>query len=244
MTNSDNFLLISDLDDTLLGDDSALERFSHFRKSLGERLTLVFASGRFYESIQRDVETTLLPAPIMVIGGVGSEIRGFPDGQFNGTWIERIANHWSTERARQVLSGIDGLELQPDQCQSDFKLSYFYRQATADQLADLQQLLATAGIESEMIYSSERDLDFLPRGVDKGSAAKFVAGYLGFPDKRVLVAGNSGNDVSLFAHGFGGIVVGNAHQELKHMAENFVSYQARMAYADGVREGIEYWMSK
>jgi hypothetical protein len=78
---TEKFLLVSDLDDTLLGDQAALERFCEYRVLLGLRLAIAYASGRFFESVSEDVRTTPLPEPIAVLGGVGSQISSYPDGQ-------------------------------------------------------------------------------------------------------------------------------------------------------------------
>jgi sucrose-6F-phosphate phosphohydrolase len=237
-------LLISDLDDTFLGDPDALVRFSEFFPSVEKRLSIVYASGRFFESVTEDIRATLLPEPRAVIGGVGSEIRSFPDGQLDQDWVERISQQWSAERVREVLADEDELELQPEQSQSDFKVSYFFRGATQEQLDRLQAELFDAGINASLIYSSGRDLDFLPAGVNKGTAAAFVARELGFDRDHVIVAGNSGNDAKLFEHDFHGIIVSNAHEELKRYADSRRVYLSPYGWADGVRDGLQHWIGK
>lgn len=237
-------LLISDLDNTLLGDAEALDRFGRHFAALHERVAIVYASGRFFESIRKDVETTSLPAPLAVIGGVGSEIRSFPGGQLNVTWAERISNNWSAEQVQSVLADEGRLELQPKHSQSAFKVSYFLPGASPDELDDLQAKLRAAGLQTSLIYSSERDLDFLPRGANKGTAAAFVASQLGFAHDRVLVAGDSGNDTKMFEHDFRGIIVSNAHEELKRFADKPRVYLSPDARADGVRDGLTHWMGK
>ncbi len=71
-------LLVSDLDDTLLGDDQALARFRDFHAAHRDRVALVYASGRFCTSIQERIDHTDLPEPAATIGGVGSEIWSYP----------------------------------------------------------------------------------------------------------------------------------------------------------------------
>jgi len=93
-----------------------------------------------------------------------------------------------------------------------------------------------------MIYSSRRDLDIVPAGANKGTAAAFLAStWWGIPQSRVLVSGDSGNDRDLFGQGFLGIVVSNAHRELKELNGPTV-YHARQPYAGGVLEGWRYWI--
>ncbi|CAN5230827.1 HAD family hydrolase [soil metagenome] len=241
---ADGILLISDVDDTMLGDDAALERFVSFHGSVGIPVTIVYASGRFFESLSHDVRTTPLPVPAVVIGGVGSEIRTYPGGEPDGIWIERISQNWSAARVRSVLEGEPGMQMQPEADQSDYKVSAYLHDATQEQLDHLKARLEEAALETSLIYSSARDLDVLPGGVDKGTAAAFVAGRLGFGRDRVLVAGNSGNDAKLFQHGFYGIVVGNADDDLKVLAAGPRDYHSPKSHADGVRDGIEHWIAE
>lgn len=236
-------LLISDLDDTFLGDRAALQRFSDFFHRLQGRLDIVYASGRFCDSIAADIRSTPLPEPLAVIGGVGSEIRDFPGGELNQEWIQRISPQWSAERVRATLADEAELQLQPESAQSDFKVSYFFPAASQGQLDRLQAKLFDVGVNASLIYSSQRDLDFLPAGVNKGTAAAFTARELGFDREQVIVAGNSGNDAKLFEHDFYGIIVSNAHEALKQYAESPRVYLSPRARADGVRDGLQHWLA-
>ena len=240
---SADILLISDLDDTLLGDRAALQRFHDFYLSVQHRVTIVYASGRFYESARYHIQNTALPEPLALIGGVGSEICGFPSGEPDSQWIARMSRDWSAERVRDLLSNESDLQLQPEDAQSPFKVSYFFDNATTEQLKHLKTILLEAGIRSSVVYSSQRDLDVLPEGVDKGTAAAFLAQQLEFDPSRVLVAGNSGNDCRLFEHNFYGVIVANAHPELKRYRSDPRVYLSPMQRADGVRDGLEHWLN-
>ena len=131
---------------------------------------------------------------------------------------------------------------QPDHAQSAFKVSYFLPDAEAERLRGFSAMLKDAGVEADLVYSSRRDLDFLPPGVNKGTAAAYLASRWHLTPDRVLVAGNSGNDVDLFRHQFHGIVVGNAHPELKRLGGHRV-YLAREDHARGVVEGLRHWLN-
>lgn len=236
------YLLISDLDDTLLGDDAALQRFAAYYDSLSPRLAIVYASGRSFESMRDDVQATALPEPLDIISGVGSEIRRYPDGEMDAGWVEKISKNWSTETVREILADEPDLQLQPESEQLAFKVSYFLWDATTARLDQLREKLQRAGVETSYVYSSNRDLDFLPRGVDKGAAALFLSRELGFDPDHVMVAGNSGNDAKLFEHHFHGIIVANSHDELKQLASDPANYLSPLPIADGVRDGVEHWL--
>ena len=91
--------------------------------------------------------------------------------------------------------------------------------------------------------SPGRDLDVLPAGVDKGTAAVFLAKHWGVPRERVIVCGDTANDLSMFEQGFCGIVVGNALPELRALRSPRV-YHARGRFAAGVEEGLRYWFER
>lgn len=236
-------LLISDVDFTLLGDDEALAKFANWFEQNKSYVRLVLTSGRFPYSIIESVETTLLPEPDVVIGGVGSEICFFPSRDVVPGWPVRQLEHWDGNRVRSILEGFERLEPQADEFQSDYKVSYFLRDADPKELHRIRAMLLEQSIRPELVYSSKRDLDVLPAGCNKGSAAEYVAHYLGFEPCDVIVCGDSANDAAMFDYGFAGVVVGNAHPELKALDDPLV-YQSTYDYAKGVLDGTEYWLQR
>ena len=237
------FLLISDVDYTLLGEDDKLAEFAYWYERNKSHVRLVLTSGRFPDSIIESVETTLLPEPDVVVGGVGSEICFFPSRDVVPGWPVCQLQHWDGDRVRSILAGFARLEPQADEFQSDYKVSYFLHDADPIELEHIRAMLREQSIRAELVYSSQRDLDVLPHGCNKGSAAEYVAHYLGFEPGNVIVCGDSANDIAMFDRGFAGIVVGNAHPELKSLDGPLV-YQSTHEYAKGVLEGIEYWFER
>ena len=132
---------------------------------------------------------------------------------------------------------------QPDEFQAEFKLSYFAEDLDRGFLVEVPRRLAASGQAVEIVYSSRRDLDVLPAGVNKGSAAAFLATGWGFSAGQVIVAGDTGNDASMFTHGFRGVVVENAHAELNSLRSHDVYHSAK-TFADGVLDGLQYWLQR
>lgn len=238
-----SLMLIADLDSTLLGDDAALCEFAEWHRPRRGWLKLVYASGRRHESLLDAVRQAPLPPPEALISGVGTDVRRFNNGLPLADWSEHLAYGWSPERVRAALSRFSQLQLQPDEFQSPLKVSYHARRLRPAQLEWLRSALRAQRVHAELIYSSDRDLDVLPRGANKGAAAAYLLRRWRWPAGQVLVAGDSGNDLALFQQGFRGIVVANAHRELKALAGPRI-YQSPFPFAGGVLDGLRHWLGE
>ena len=87
----------------------------------------------------------------------------------------------------------------------------------------LKKGLKETGLSTTVIYSGGADVDVLPAGASKGKGLAFLLGQIasavGAPPEGVLVCGDSGNDIDLFeVDGVRGVVVANAHEELRGWA--------------------------
>jgi sucrose-6F-phosphate phosphohydrolase len=235
-------LLISDVDGTLLGDEAALAAFAGWYDASRAQMRLVYASGRFFESIVDSIRTTALPEPDAIIGGVGTGIREYPSGRPVNDWPGEPAG-WNRLGICAALAGFDELQMQPPELLADFRISYHVYDAS-DKLIDLfAQALDDAGCRVELVYSSGRDLDVLPQGVNKGTAAEYLAAEWNFRPEQVVVCGDSGNDRPMFERGFHGVIVGNARDELRAV-HSTDTYHARRSCAAGVLEGFAHWRQR
>jgi len=234
-------LLISDVDGTLLGNDRDLCRFAAWYERYRYQVRLVYASGQFYEVIAQFVDEKLLPKPCAIIGGVGTDLRLYPSGRPIFAWDEQLCSGWDANRVRETLAGHGRLEPQPEEYQSEFKVSCFLRDASGDELDGIRSALRRASVNAEVVYSSGRDLDVLPAGIDKGAAAEFLAEYYEYQPGDVIVCGDSANDLAMFQHGFRGVVVDNAHDELVALQSPTI-YKSPCSFAAGVLDGLNHWL--
>ena len=69
----------------------------------------------------------------------------------------------------------------------------------------------------------------------------WVAARLGIPPERLIVAGDSGNDLAMFHAAGKAIAVGNARDELLERADPLRTFIARGPRAWGLIEGLRHW---
>jgi sucrose-6-phosphatase len=237
-------LFSTDLDGTLLGNPEAACRFKTAWENLlpDTRPLLVFNTGRLVEDTQALIRAGELPTPDFIIGGVGTQIFDARAGHFLEAFDEALTPGWDLETVKALVSALPGVHAQPAEFQTRFKSSWFLPDATDAQLQTIGQLLAVAGLQVCVVYSSNRDLDIIPARANKGGALAWLCGHLGIDTRDVLVAGDTGNDSSMFRlPGVRGIIVSNARPELFTDTVDIPVFTASLVLADGVLEGLRHY---
>jgi sucrose-6F-phosphate phosphohydrolase len=238
------FLLVTDLDNTLIGDDDALKRlnvwFKAHRQTYGSKL--VYATGRSLKSYQRLVAQSSLLEPDVLIASVGTEIY-YPDDALDEAWSS-LSSDWNRAGIAAIAQHFPQLIPQPESEQRPFKLSFVLTPENRSILPELEAQLIAKGMEAEIIYSNDHDLDIVRRKVNKGSALTYICQVLGFTAEHTVVCGDSGNDIALFTANTLGIIVGNARRELLQWHQDNPEsdpYLAQAHYAAGIIEGLKYF---
>lgn len=237
-------LFSTDLDGTLLGNPESTRRFRLAWDNLaaGHRPLLIYNSGRLVPDLERVVMAEHLPRADFFIGGVGTQIFDVKAGSMIREFDQELTQGWDPARVREIVSKFPGVTEQPERFQHSFKTSWFLHRATRPILEKLIAELAAAGLETNVVYSSLRDLDVLPRNATKGNALRWLCARLKVPLNTVLVAGDTGNDSSMFLiPDARGIVVENAQPELYEAVVEIPAYCSRQILADGVLDGLRHY---
>jgi len=161
-------------------------------------------------------------------------------------WRKKLLAEYARDEAESFLQDIEGLVMQPDEFNTELKTSCYLDRCPDPEAAarTIQQRVVEKQDRYQVVWSSGRDLDILPASSGKGKAIRFLIEHQQLDPHRVVVAGDTGNDVSMFQAFDRGIVVANAKPELieyARQAEPDGIYLARREYAGGVEEGLDHF---
>ncbi|MBI1262916.1 MAG: HAD hydrolase family protein [Rhizobiales bacterium] len=199
-------VLATDLDGTFLGgsEDERAALYA-FIKANRDRMGLIFVTGRDVDFIRYITTSENVPAPDLIIGDVGTTIvSGIDYEPFApvDSWIE---DRWpGPSAAEAALADCDHLKKQ--EVFGGRRVSYFY----CDETAARQIARDVEECGYDVLMSAGVFFDVLPRGIQKGPTLMKAIDALEIDPAKVLVAGDTLNDLSLFKTGLDGVAVGNS----------------------------------
>ncbi len=235
------YVLVTDVDDTLLGEKEGLRALLAWLKAEAPRVAFGIATGRTLRMALDILGEWGVPRPDLLVTSVGTEIYFGPSLARDLAWERHIRPHWRRASIAEALEGLPGLTPQPAMKQGEFKLSYDIDPGRVWPLERLQSHLRARALHARLIRSQDRFLDVLPVRASKGLAIRHLAYRLGLPLERFLVAGDSGNDVEMLLGDTLGVVVGNHKPELNVLEGLDRVYFARAGFAGGILEGIRHY---
>ncbi|WP_296233574.1 glucosylglycerol-phosphate synthase [uncultured Pseudomonas sp.] len=202
-------LLATDLDGTFLAGDPE-DRLSLYQTIAAHpEIKLAYVTGRSLEAVLPLLADPTLPQPDYIIADVGATL-------VHGDSLQPIQQLQSVVDARwpgetQVASAIEPFGLERQDVPQARRCSYF---CTPEQAANpaLREIADELGCD--LLYSAELYLDFLPKGVNKGSSLQALADWLELSHDQVLAAGDTLNDLSMLSSSFHGVCVGQSETAL------------------------------
>ncbi|HIK04461.1 MAG TPA: HAD-IIB family hydrolase [Trichormus sp. M33_DOE_039] len=240
LPTADRFL-VTEIDNTLLGDQEALETLIKRIHEQGQTTGVGIATGRSLKSTLSMLEEWQFPMPDLLITSTGSEIYYGPRIVTDTSWQKHISQNWQPEAIREAMKNIPGVELQSADAQGKFKISYFVDPSVSPSYREIIRHLRRQQLPVKGVYSHDMYLDLLPIRASKGDAIRYIALKWGLPIKRFLVAGASGNDETMLAGNTLAVVVGNYSKELQKLRGYAQIYFAQGQYAWGILEALDYY---
>eukprot|EP00884_Botryococcus_braunii_P011517 jgi/Botrbrau1/20366/Bobra.0006s0031.1 len=245
-TTGERFMLVSDLDDTMIGDDEATKAFKTYWERgpalLGGKL--VYNTGRHlgkYEALYGE-KWACMARPDVLICSVGTEVYEW-DGAKKAfrpdkAWVGCLDAGWDYEVVKETMMQLvskvnDPSRLRfnaPDE-QNAHKCTCMVALEILLEIQDkVEKQLGSAGVQYKFIASGKgahRFVDIIPEAAGKLPALEYVRKKYGFEASHVIACGDSGNDKDMLAGDNLAIVVGNAHDELKEWAEGIYEDQVK-----------------
>lgn len=258
-------ILATDLDGTLIPLEGNKRNRSDLKVLTREleaaHVTLVFVTGRHYELALRAIDENQLPEPHWLITDVGTSIRKcdaarqyVPVPEYAAE-LRNIISRFQREQVEQHLGRITNLQLQEPEKQSEFKVSYYVdRTRLTNAVEQIRSVIRDYELPWSLIssvdpFTNDGLIDLLPAGVSKAFALKWFARHVSIATERLVFAGDSGNDLAVFAGGYRGIVVGNAHPDVAseamrtHIQKGWTDrlYLAKKKATSGVLAGCRWF---
>lgn len=233
-------LIITDLDNTLTGDDESLAEFLNIVKN-AEHVGFGISTGRTMDSALSLMESMNLPRPDVLSTDCGTGLHYGQNLTPDLTWQKQIGEAWQPDDVRRILDRIPGIFPQDEEHQSKYKVSYEIDEDVAPKQAVIRKLLREAGLRVKVIISLGMYMDIIPVRGGSGLSLRHLLWKWGFSPEHVLVAGDSGNDAGMLLGKTLGVVVGNHGSELEYLRKRPRIYFASATHAAGILEGIHYY---
>jgi sucrose-phosphate synthase len=233
-------LMITDIDNTLIGDEDSLYQLLALFEENRSRLAWGVATGRSLELTLDAMTEYNIPLPDILICSVGTEMYYGPDLRMDKGWQKHISHKWKPERIKETLAQFDFLVFQEAEGQRSHKISY-YLENKDNRLQRIKEALNQRKLLCQVIYSHNQFLDILPNRASKGKAVDYLRYKYDFLPRHVMVAGDSGNDADMLQGKTRGLIVGNHSEELNYLKDAPRIYFSQGEYAAGIIEGLYHY---
>jgi sucrose-phosphate synthase len=234
--------IFTDIDQNLLGAPERLPQLARVLREHRREAAFGIATGRRLDAALSALRKLDLPEPDILISGGGTRIHYAPSLAEDHAWTRHIDRQWTPHAVRRVLDALPGLEPQPRDRQSRFKISYFIDPGVAPSVEEINALLYREDLSVNVIASFGQFLDVLPIRASKGLALRHATMHWGIPTERVLAAGGSGADEDMMRGNTLAVVVSNRHgEELSQLTDVERVYYANGRGAAGILEALEHY---
>ncbi len=234
--------IFTDLDECLLTDPDSLPALAVLIRDHHKDVTFGIVTGRRLDSALSVMKRYDILEPHVLITSCGTAIHYAPELTEDTSWTRHIEKQWTPRVIRRLLDPLPGLERQPPEEQSPFKISYFIDPAKAPTMEEINHLLYQEEQSTNVILSFGQFLDVLPLRASKGLALRYVAARWDIPLDRILVASGSGADEDMLRGNTLAVVVGERHREgLSKLAELERVYFAKTTGPRGILEAIRHY---
>lgn len=235
-----NRLLITDIDNTLVGDDDSLGELLEILSKNRDKIAWGVATGRCQRRVMEALAEHRVPPPDILISSVGTEIYYGSELLQDKGWNQHLSYKWKPKQISETLDRLDFLYEQDEEERRDYKISYLMED-NPEYLARVHQVLQERKLSYHLQFSNGQFLDILPFRASKGKAIRYLSYKWELPLKSIMVCGDSGNDEEMLRGDTCGVVVGNYSKELEHLRGLRRMFFSKKEYAAGIIDGIKHY---
>jgi sucrose-phosphate synthase len=182
-----------------------------------------------------------LRTPDILITATGTEIHYGEPMVKDLSWQRQISYRWEPVRVRESLLAMPGISLHEEGSATSFRLRFRRSTPFGPNLAQIRRKLRREGLRVTATLDHETDLDVTPVRASPGMAIRFLSYKWNLSPDRILVAGDSGNDLDMLAGETLGVVVDNHTPELEELRGRPRICFAKGHHGWGVLEGIRHY---
>jgi sucrose-phosphate synthase len=233
-------LLVTDVDDTLTGDDEALTTLLERLETTDANVGFGIATGRTLDESLALMNELGVRVPDVLITAAGSELHYGTHLLPDRSWERQIRYRWDRDEVERVVGAIPGLE-RVAQAETKYRLRYRLDPRRAPNLREIRRRVRQKGLRVTTILDHEIYLDVVPVRASPGLAIRFFCFKWNLEPQRLLVAGDSGNDWDMLSGDTLGVVVSNHTPELERLRGRPRVHFAESPHARGILEGIDWY---
>ncbi|NLA93343.1 MAG: HAD-IIB family hydrolase [Spirochaetales bacterium] len=237
-------LLISDFDNTLTGDQRAIDELKIILDKYYPKLGFAIATGRHIDSTLDGLAQYDFPLPDLIISGVGAQIFYGVGLMEDEGWSHYIKSQWNGDKIIYLLEEFK--EFNPRYrftSPGESRVSYYidYDVKNERLVEKIREILDSNELAYHLIYSHGHYIDIIPYRASKGAAVDHVIGRWNLNPQQVVTAGDSANDFEMFTREINGIIVANYEEALEPFQGQKHLFFSPSPYARGLLEGLRHF---
>ena len=199
------------------------------------------ATGLSFDDAWEVIRRCDMPHPSFVISSLGAEIRYGQTGVPDESWSLQIGNRWDRKRIIEILAKVPDLQLQEEDFQHQYKVSYMMDAKNAMNRLSLQRLLREEGISAKVIVTAKNFVDVIPTRSGKDVALRYLENRWGIDPERIFYFGTYGNDIAAVRGKNISVLAGDADRVLLQLHSRPRLYHAQQPGLAGLFEGLEHF---
>lgn len=220
-----------------------LERWRQLFEPKGASVRLGFgiATGLSYEDAWAAIERLDMPKPSFVIAGLGATIHYGKARVRDEVWEKQVRHRWSRAGVLEALEGFEGLELQPESCQHELKVSFFRDIKSGPTTAEVVSHLREKGVSGKVMMTANSYLDVVPVRSGKDVALRYLEYKWGIDPARIYCYGMYGNDVSVVRGRNLSAIAADADEVLRRLRSRPRLFKCKQPGLAGLFEGLDHY---